>query len=61
MVVANRYHVRRLLGAGAMSEVHEVEDGLLGTTVALKTLNAKLAGDATALARLKREVAAARG
>ena len=60
MVVANRYHVRRLLGTGAMGEVHEVHDELLGTTVALKTLNAKLAGDLTALARLKREVAAAR-
>jgi serine/threonine protein kinase len=60
MVVANRYHVRRLLGVGAMGEVHEVDDALLGTLVALKTLNARLAGDASALARLKREVAAAR-
>ena len=60
MVIANRYHVRRLLGVGAMGEVHEVEDRLLGTVVALKTLNARLAGDASALARLKREVAAAR-
>ena len=42
-----------------MGEVHEVEDRLLGTVVALKTLNA--AWRATgALARLKREVAAAR-
>jgi Flp pilus assembly protein TadD len=40
--------------------VHEVEDRLLGTVVALKTLNARLAGDASALARLRREVAAAR-
>ena len=60
MLVANRYHVRRLLGVGAMGEVHEVDDTLLGTIVALKTLNAKLAGDASALKRLKREVAAAR-
>jgi serine/threonine protein kinase len=60
MTVASRYHVRRLLGIGAMGEVHEVDDELLGTTVALKTLNAKLAGNLTALARLKREVAAAR-
>jgi serine/threonine protein kinase len=60
MLVANRYHVRRLLGVGAMGEVHEVDDTLLGTIVALKTLNAKLAGDAGALKRLKREVAAAR-
>jgi serine/threonine protein kinase len=60
LMIANRYHVRRLLGVGAMGEVHEVEDRLLGTVVALKTLNARLAGDASALARLKREVAAAR-
>ena len=60
MLIANRYHVRRLLGVGAMGEVHEVEDTLLGTIVALKTLNAKLAGDASALRRLKQEVAAAR-
>ena len=60
MLIANRYHVRRLLGVGAMGEVHEVEDSLLGTVVALKTLNARLAGDTSALARLKREVAAAR-
>ena len=60
MVVANRYQVRRLLGAGAMGEVHEVDDRLLGTVVALKTLNAMRSGDDRALARLKREVAAAR-
>jgi serine/threonine protein kinase len=60
MLIADRYHVRRLLGTGAMGEVHEVEDSLLGTVVALKTLNAGLAGDAIALARLRREVAAAR-
>src|SRR5262245_64707935 len=59
-LIANRYHVRRLLGVGAMGEVHEVDDRLLGTVVALKTLNARLAGDSSALARLKREVAAAR-
>jgi hypothetical protein len=60
MLIANRYHVRRLLGVGAMGEVHEVDDSLLGTIVALKTLNAGLAGDERALGRLKREVAAAR-
>ena len=60
MLIANRYRVRGLLGVGAMGEVHEVEDRLLGTIVALKTLNARLAGDVGALARLKREVAAAR-
>jgi hypothetical protein len=59
-IIADRYHVRRLLGTGAMGEVHEVEDRLMGTMVALKTLNARLAGDTRALARLKREVAAAR-
>jgi len=59
VVLAGRYNVRRFLGSGAMGEVHEAEDQLLGTTVALKTLTAGLAGDEAALSRLKREVAAA--
>src|SRR6188508_2246323 len=41
-IVADRYRVIRALGSGAMGEVYEVEDRLLGKTVALKTLNAML-------------------
>ena len=59
MVLAARYDIRRLLGIGAMGEVHEAEDRLLSEVVAVKTLNAKLAGNLEALARLKLEVATA--
>jgi hypothetical protein len=59
-LVASRYHVLRLLGTGAMGEVHEVEDRLLDEVVALKTLNARLADDPSALPRLKSEAAASR-
>jgi serine/threonine protein kinase len=59
MVLSARYNIRRLLGIGAMGEVHEAEDALLGEVVAIKTLNAKLAGKCEALARLKVEVATA--
>lgn len=58
-VVAARYLIRRSIGVGAMGEVHEVQDQFLGKTVALKTLNARLAGDEGALKRLKDEVALA--
>ena len=58
-IVAGRYLIRRALGVGAMGEVHEAVDQLLGKTVALKTLNARLVGDERALRRLKAEVASA--
>lgn len=58
-VVGGRYLIRRSLGVGAMGEVHEAEDRLLGKTVALKTLNARLTGEERALERLKAEVALA--
>src|SRR4051812_41402306 len=58
-VVAERYRIVRSLGSGAMGEVHEAEDQLLGKTVALKTLNATLTGRPGAIARLKSEVAMA--
>jgi hypothetical protein len=59
VILAGRYRVRSFLGSGAMGEVHEAEDQLLGTSIALKTLTAGLAGNDAALSRLKREVAAA--
>jgi serine/threonine protein kinase len=59
MVLASRYNIRRPLGVGAMGEVHEADDALLGKVVAIKTLNAKLAGNCEALTRLKSEVATA--
>jgi serine/threonine protein kinase len=59
MILSDRYQVRGFLGLGAMGEVHQAEDLLLGKVVALKTLNARLLGSPEAVARLKREVAAA--
>jgi serine/threonine protein kinase len=58
-VLARRYRIRRLLGMGAMGEVHEADDTLLKKTIAIKTLNARLSGDKAAIERLKSEVATA--
>ncbi len=59
MTLCDRYRIRRFLGMGAMGEVHEAEDLLLGKSVAIKTLNARSVDSERAIARLKREVAAA--
>src|SRR5581483_379409 len=58
-LVAGRYRIGPSLGSGAMGEVHEAEDLLLGKKVALKTLNARFNSDPGALARLRSEVAMA--
>ena len=43
--LADRDHVRRLLGRGGMGEVYEVEDELLNERIALKVLSEDLAAD----------------
>lgn len=54
--VADRYRVVRYVASGGMGDVYQAEDLLLpGTTVALKTLNASVAGDERAVRRLARE------
>jgi eukaryotic-like serine/threonine-protein kinase len=55
MVVANRYRVERLIGAGGMSLVYEAEHLLLGTRVALKVLRPELIDDADHVERFARE------
>jgi serine/threonine protein kinase/tetratricopeptide (TPR) repeat protein/TolB-like protein len=59
-VVAGRYRVLRFLAQGGMGEVYEAEDQELRERVALKTINAMVAGDAGAVDRFKREISLAR-
>ncbi|HVZ73016.1 MAG TPA: serine/threonine-protein kinase [Polyangia bacterium] len=58
--VAGRYRVTRLIGAGAVGEVYEVEDELLHEAVALKTLREIVAEDAVPVERFRREIQLAR-
>jgi eukaryotic-like serine/threonine-protein kinase len=55
-LVADRYHAVRFIGRGGMGEVYEVEDRLLGTHVALKTVPKKAAEEEGAARRVRREV-----
>src|SRR2546421_7739345 len=59
-LAGGRWRIVRLLGAGGMGEVYEAEDTELHEHVALKALPSRLAGDAEAIARLRREVQLAR-
>lgn len=58
-VVAERYHLARHLGAGAMGEVFLANDHLLRKEVALKVLRSDLAENRTIFKRFLREVALA--
>ncbi|HEX8253802.1 MAG TPA: protein kinase [Thermoanaerobaculia bacterium] len=59
-VLAQRYRVVRIAGAGGMGVVYEVDDVELHERVALKTLHAGPAANERELARLRREVQLAR-
>ncbi len=59
-VVAGRYEIIRLIGAGGASEVYEAFDGGLGVNVALKVLNPMQARNAVQLERFRREIQSAR-
>jgi serine/threonine protein kinase len=59
-VIAERYRVVRLIGAGGMGEVYETLDLDLGGRVALKTIAVGADLDAASIARLKAEVEVAR-
>lgn len=58
--IAERYRVVRFLAQGGMGEVYEVEDGVLGERVALKTVRLDVARDAVAVERFRREILLAR-
>jgi hypothetical protein len=55
-IVAGRYRIASILGAGGMGEVYRADDTKLGQTVALKFLPARLERDPTLLGRLHDEV-----
>lgn len=59
-ILAGRFRIVRLIGAGGMGEVYEALDLELGTSVALKTIRAHSAADAKAVSRFRREVLRAR-
>ncbi|HEY2728679.1 MAG TPA: serine/threonine-protein kinase [Polyangia bacterium] len=59
-LVARRYRVVRLIGAGAVGEVYEATDEVVGEAVALKTLRAGVADDAVSIERFRREIQVAR-
>ena len=55
-----RYEVIRFIAAGAMGEVYEAVDRILGATVAVKVMKPALASSPRAVERLVREIALAR-
>ena len=52
------YHIRRVLGRGGMGVVYEAEDTALGIPVALKSISAAFARDATFVRRFRTEARA---
>jgi len=54
-VLANRYEILELLGAGGMGEVYRAVDRSLGRHVAIKFLSAAFAADRDGMARFERE------
>jgi serine/threonine protein kinase len=59
-VLAGRFRITRLIGAGGTCEVYEAQDDHTGDTVAIKALRAGLAGDHAFVARLLMEVKVSR-
>ncbi|HEU4629864.1 MAG TPA: serine/threonine-protein kinase [Gemmatimonadaceae bacterium] len=54
-LLSGRYRVQRRVGEGGMAVVYRAEDEQSGEALALKVLAPVLTGDATAMARLRRE------
>jgi len=57
-LIANRFRVDALVGEGQMARVYVAEQLSLGRRVALKLLRDELVGDASAVARFRREAQA---
>src|SRR5918911_150352 len=57
-VVAGRYELEELVGAGGMSSVYKARDRLLERDVALKILHPTFAADADTIERFRREARA---
>jgi serine/threonine-protein kinase len=60
-ILANRYEVGELIGAGGMADVYQGRDTRLSRPVAIKILRSDLARDPAFLARFRREAQAAAG
>src|SRR5947209_12226360 len=60
-LVAGRYEVERLVGAGGMAEVYLARDTRLDRPVALKLLGPAFARDPSSVERFRREAQAAAG
>lgn len=58
-VIAGRYRLDHLLGAGGMAQVWEATDQILGRRVAVKVLHPHLAGDDAFVRRFRQEAIAA--
>jgi serine/threonine-protein kinase len=56
-VIAERYHIVRLLGEGGMGRVYLAEHVRMGRTCAVKVMNPKLLNDPDSLSRFSREAA----
>ena len=54
-----KYQIKSEIGSGAMGVVYRAEDSRLGRPVALKTMSARMAGDAELLRRFYREAQSA--
>ena len=59
LLLAGRYHLRRVLGRGGAGTVWSADDDLLDRPVAVKLLHTELERDASAVARFRREATAA--
>jgi len=58
-LVANKYRIDRVLGAGAMGVVYAATHEALGKQVALKTLRSDISGDTDLMARFRQEARSA--